>query len=142
VTGEEIAALARGWVGTPYRHQASLPGSGMDCLGLLRALWRAQFGREPLRVPAYRADWRDGTAGAELEAAAKRLLEPVERAGPGDVLLFRMWRALPPKHCGVVVAPGRFVHAQERIGVAEAALSPWWERKVYGVFRFPDQPPP
>jgi NlpC/P60 family putative phage cell wall peptidase len=95
-----------------------------------------------MAVPAYRADWRDGMAGAELEVAAKRLLEPVERAAPGDVLLFRMWRDLPPKHCGVVVEPGRFVHAQERIGVAEAALSPWWLGKVCGVFRFPDQPPP
>ena len=137
MTGEEVAALARSFCGTPYRHQASLPGAGMDCLGLLRALWRAQFGREPLRVPAYRADWRDARGGAELDAAATLLMVPVAQSGIGDVLLFRMWRDLPPKHCGVVVAPGRFVHAQERIGVAEAALSPWWERRVSGIFRFP-----
>ncbi|MGG2476222.1 peptidase P60, partial [Rhizobium sp. BR5] len=29
-----MLALAQGWIGTPYRHQASLQGVGCDCLGL------------------------------------------------------------------------------------------------------------
>ena len=37
---EQIVAAARGWVGTPYRHQASLKGIGADCLGLVRGVWR------------------------------------------------------------------------------------------------------
>ena len=28
------------WIGTPYRHQASLKGVGCDCLGLVRGVWR------------------------------------------------------------------------------------------------------
>lgn len=32
----DIVAAARGWIGTPYLHQASLKGVGTDCLGLVR----------------------------------------------------------------------------------------------------------
>ncbi len=32
-TREDIVRAARGWIGTPYRHQASLKGVGTDCLG-------------------------------------------------------------------------------------------------------------
>ena len=35
------------WIGTPYRHQASLKGVGCDCLGLVRGVWRAVIGAEP-----------------------------------------------------------------------------------------------
>ncbi|MFL5163197.1 MAG: peptidase P60, partial [Microvirga sp.] len=42
-----ILAEARSWIGTPYRHQASLKGIGCDCLGLLRGVWRGVMGREP-----------------------------------------------------------------------------------------------
>ena len=43
------------WIGTPYRHQASLKGVGCDCLGLVRGVWRAVIGDEPERAPPYRA---------------------------------------------------------------------------------------
>ena len=35
-----IVDLARGWIGTPYLHQASCRGIGCDCLGLVRGVWR------------------------------------------------------------------------------------------------------
>ncbi|MFD0934795.1 peptidase P60, partial [Methylobacterium trifolii] len=40
LTGADVVAQARLWLGTPYRHQASLAGVGCDCLGLLRGVWR------------------------------------------------------------------------------------------------------
>lgn len=140
MTGAERAALARAFVGTPYRHQASAPGVGCDCLGLVRALWRAEFGREPMRVPPYRPDWRDSQSAPMLEQAARTLLECIdaEAAEAGDIALFRFRRDLPAKHCAVIVAPGRFVHAQERVGVVEAAFSDWWRRRAAGYFRFPE----
>ena len=52
-----IIAEARGWIGTPYMHQASLKGIGCDCLGLLRGVWRAIHGTEPEPPPAYAPDW-------------------------------------------------------------------------------------
>ena len=48
----DVVATARGWLGTPYLHQASCRGAGCDCLGLLRGLWRALAGAEPAARPA------------------------------------------------------------------------------------------
>ena len=42
LTRAAIVAEARAWIGTPYRHQASLKGIGCDCLGLLRGIWRGE----------------------------------------------------------------------------------------------------
>lgn len=44
---DRVVAEARGWVGTPYVHQASARGAGADCLGLVRGVWRGVFGDEP-----------------------------------------------------------------------------------------------
>ena len=136
---EEIVAVARGWIGTPYHHQASLRGVGCDCLGLLRGIWRELVGPEPVSVPPYRPDWAEA-AGREtlLEAACAHLvgIDP-ESAGPGDVLLFR-WRAhLPAKHCAVLSGPGTMIHAHDGAAVAEIPVAPWWGRRVAGAFRFP-----
>ena len=50
--GATVVAHARAWIGTPYEHQASCRGSGTDCLGLLRGLWRELLGAEPETPPA------------------------------------------------------------------------------------------
>jgi len=136
--GEAIAAEARGWIGTPYRHQGATRGAGADCLGLVRGIWRALYGGEPGAVPAYGADWRDAGIGDALEVAARRYL--VERDGParaGDVVLFRLMRHRPARHCGVMVADDRFVHSQEHLGVVEVAMGESWARRVAGVFGWP-----
>ena len=137
-SGADIALLARAWIGTPYRHQASRRGAGADCLGLIRGIWRELYGNEAGPVPAYGSDWRDLGAGDALETAALRHL--VARDGPlevGDVVLFRLMRHRPARHCGIMVGPDRFVHAQEHIGVAEVALGESWARRVAGAFGFP-----
>ena len=54
-----VIDVARGWIGTPYVHQASVPGAGCDCLGLVRGVWREVFGAEPEPVPAYTRDWSE-----------------------------------------------------------------------------------
>ena len=70
VTRADIVAEARAWIGTPYRHQASLKGVGCDCLGLVRGVWRAVIGDEPERAPAYSRDWAE--ASGERNAGARR----------------------------------------------------------------------
>ncbi len=135
---DRIVAEALAWVGTPYRHQASLKGVGCDCLGLVRGVWRAVIGPEPEVAPAYSPDWAE--AGADsLAQAALRHLRPVVpgEMAPGDVLLFRWRPELPARHAAILVAPVRFVHAQAGAAVAGAALSPWWRRRLCGVFAFP-----
>jgi NlpC/P60 family putative phage cell wall peptidase len=137
---DRIVAEARSWIGTPYRHQASLKGVGCDCLGLLRGVWRSAMGTEPELPPPYSPDWAE--AGADtLVAAARRHLVEVEcsTATAGDVLLFR-WRAdFPAKHCAIATSESTMVHAHDGACVAEVAFRPWWRRHLVHAFRFPGQ---
>lgn len=99
MTPETIVTLARTWIGTPYRHQASLKGVGCDCLGLLRGVWREALGPEPEAAPPYAASWAESAPPGRdpLAEVAGRHLVPAE--GPpraGDVLLFRFRASLRP----------------------------------------------
>jgi NlpC/P60 family putative phage cell wall peptidase len=138
-TRAAIVAEARAWIGTPYRHQASLKGVGCDCLGLVRGVWRAVLGAEPEGVPAYAADWAEASSGEPLAEAALRHLVAIDLAdiAPGDVLLFR-WRAgLTAKHAAIATTRERMVHAHDGAAVAEVALAPWWRRRLAYAFQFP-----
>lgn len=137
---------ARGWLGTPYVHQAACKGAGCDCLGLLLGLWRELHGAVPAAVPAYTSDWSE-TSGEErlLEAARSHLSEkPLADAAPGDVLIFRMRAGAVAKHVGLQtqLLPGpRFIHAYSGRGVTEGALTTPWARRVVARFAFPEPPP-
>src|SRR5262245_46482540 len=74
IAREAIVVAARGWLGTPYHHQASLRGVGCDCLGLIRGVWRELVGPEPQGMPAYTRDWGDATGSEPLLAAALKHL--------------------------------------------------------------------
>lgn len=139
MSADQVVAAARIFLGTPYRHQASLAGAGCDCLGLLRGVWRALYGSEPMTMPPYRADMRDpANAGALLRAAETLLVAEAGPVAAGQVMLFRLGRSAEPKHCGILVSGQRFIHAQERLGVVEANLTEAWARRVSGRFRFPE----
>ena len=137
-----IVTAARGWIGTPYVHQASLRGSGADCLGLLRGVWREVLGTEPEAVPAYTMDWSEPQGEERLWQAARRHLVPKPPAAeaPGDILLFRMRDGSVAKHLGLQTETGTaaaFVHAYTGHGVIESALSQPWRRRIAARFAFP-----
>lgn len=135
--------IAREWIGTPYRHQASTKGAGADCLGLLRGVWRELYGKEPEAVPAYTADWSEPEGAERLWQAARRHLVPCDLREPvrvGDVLLFRMRAGSVAKHLGIAAdRHGRptFIHAYSGHGVLESPLSAPWARRIVARFAFP-----
>ncbi len=136
---DQIIAETHSWIGTPYRHQASLKGVGCDCLGLIRGVWRSVYGDEPEQIPGYSPDWAEAGGQETLASAARRHLDEIDPLAvqPADILLFR-WRALmPAKHAAILIASDRFVHAHDGAAVATAALSPWWRRRLAYAFRFP-----
>lgn len=141
---ETIVEIARGWVGTPYRHQAACRGAGTDCLGLVRGVWRDVMGREPEVPPAYSMDWSEPQRQESLWIAASSHLSEQRQAtdglAAGDVILFRMRTGAVAKHLGIVSAVGAspaFIHAYEKHGVVESPLSRPWQRRIVARFKFP-----
>lgn len=139
-TQARAVEIARGYLGTPYHHQASRRGVGCDCLGLVRGIWRELYGEEAAEPPAYSRDWAEARGAETLLAAATVWLiaKPVEAAQRGDVLVFRYHAGIPAKHCAIVSGDGSMIHALERAGVVEVPLAPWWRRRIAGVFAFPE----
>lgn len=141
---EHIVAAARGWIDTPYLHQASCKGAGTDCLGLLRGIWREVLGAEPEVPPAYSMDWSEPARIEALWQAAERHLTPKPRddEAAGDVLLFRMRHGAVAKHLGIggrIGAEASFIHAFSGHAVLESPLSLPWRRRIVARFTFPEE---
>jgi NlpC/P60 family putative phage cell wall peptidase len=101
----DVLAIARAWIGTPYRHQGAVKGLGCDCLGLIRGICRELYGAEPEAVPAYAADWAERTGEERLLQAAGRhflVVPSFAESRPGDLVLFRFRPHLAAKHAGIL----------------------------------------
>ena len=140
---EAVIAAARAWLGTPYHDQASLRGVGCDCLGLARGVWRDLIGAEPQPIPPYSRDWGEtGVREVLADGARGMMIEiPLARIGPGALVLFRMAPRAIAKHVGILTAPDQFIHAYDRLGVIEEALTTAWSRRIAFAFRFPTAAP-
>lgn len=136
---EKIVAEARGWIGTPYRHQAGMKGVGCDCLGLVLGVWRALYGELPEEVPPYAPDWAEAGGREILAEAAGRYLYACagEEIAAGDLLIFRWRPHVPAKHLAIATGPDRMIHAHDGAEVAEVAITPFWRRKIAYRFSFP-----
>jgi NlpC/P60 family putative phage cell wall peptidase len=140
IDGAAVIAAARGWIGTPYRHQASVKGAGCDCLGLLRGVWRELGGAEPESLPPYAPDWGESDGRETLRDGLARHLSPVAvtAIAPGDILLFRMRPRGPAKHCGILAARDdvqTLIHARQNTRVSEEVFSPFWRARLAFAFR-------
>lgn len=140
-----IVAAARTWIGTPYRHQASLRGAGCDCLGLIRGTFRDVYGYEPEQPEAYSPNWAEETGEETMRDAARRhLIEidsvPFRDGAPltiGDVVLIRVKERGPAKHSAITSGPVMIIHAYDRHAVAECTLPDAWRRRIAYAFQFP-----
>ncbi|MEM9795802.1 MAG: NlpC/P60 family protein [Pseudomonadota bacterium] len=138
-----VVGIARSWIGTPYVHQASVKGSGTDCLGLIRGVWREALGEEPAVVPPYTADWFEPQREERLWNAARSHLLAVladRPYRPGEVLLFRMRDGSIAKHLGILSKTGTastFIHAYSGQGVLESSFSRPWQKRVVARFDYP-----
>lgn len=137
---EQVLEAARGWLGTPYRHQASVKGAGCDCLGLLRGVWREVYGVEAEKPPAYRPEWFDMRKDELLLAKARQYLIPLKTLDEGiagDALVFRMRRGSSAKHCAILAPGGYMIHALTGKDVEEVYMGPQYLDARVQAFRFP-----
>ena len=138
--GGGIVDIARGWIGTPYVHQASVKGAGCDCLGLLRGVWRELGRDEPETLPNYAPDWGEAGGGETLYMGLARHFAEIPLCGlkPGDIAVFRMLPRVPAKHCGLVAERAgqmTLIHARQNKRVSEEPFSPLWRKKLAFGFR-------
>lgn len=106
-----LLARAAAWLGTPWQHNQCVRGAGVDCAQLVKAVY-VEAGVVPdFDVDAYPMDFmlhQDAERlCASIEANGGR---QVERAAPGDIVVWRFGRSF--SHAGLVVEwPGRVIHA-------------------------------
>lgn len=140
---DDVVTAARRWIGTPYEHQASCLGAGADCLGLVRGIWRELCGAEPMVMPAYTPDWSEPARDEVLLRSIAQFFPVVDEGFTrGDVLVFRLKKGGVAKHLAIVSGAypnAKIIHAYSGRGVVETPLSTHWERRIAGVFRFPDR---
>ena len=137
--GNQIVTAARRWLGTPYVHQATTMGSGTDCLGLIRGVWREVVGIEPENAPDYSPDWGEVSGNETMLNAANRWFVriTIDQANAGDLILFRWKQASVVRHAGILTEPNRFIHAYEKAGVVESTLGSQWRTRIAAAFQFP-----
>ncbi|MGR4871732.1 C40 family peptidase [Variovorax sp. LARHSF232] len=113
---------ALGFLGVPYRRGGNTAETGLDCSGLVRAVYNQTLG---LVLPRR----------AEEQAAATEKIDRSELK-PGDLVFFNtMRRAF--SHVGVYIGDGKFVHAP-RTGASvriEDMNGSYWQRRFNGARR-------
>ncbi|HEU4589383.1 MAG TPA: NlpC/P60 family protein [Steroidobacteraceae bacterium] len=135
IPSSTVVAEARGWVGTPFRHQGRAR-HGIDCIGLAIEVAKAcgvldgEYGFD-----AYPRTPQSGVMLAEL----RRLCFPVGRAAPGTLIVCQWHR--DPQHVAIV-ADGHhgptLIHALQSAGkVVEHGYDAVWQRVTKHVFALP-----
>ena len=113
---ERLVAAAEGWLRTPYHHAARVHGVGVDCIGLLAAVYQEAGLVDRVELPFYPPDWmmhRDQER--LLMGVREHRLKEVERPLPGDIALFRFGRCY--SHGAIITEWPCLIHAFSGIGV-------------------------
>lgn len=136
-TRDEVLAVAKSWIDTPWRHQASVKGVGADCVGLIRGtaiesrLIDIAAESRP-DVAQFKGYGRKPFAGA-LERGCAMFLDPIaiEDARIADVFLMRFDG--DPQHLAIVssVFPLRVIHSYATARkVCENGIDGEWKQGV------------
>ena len=133
MTGQDIIAVAREFLKTPFVHQGRLPGKALDCAGLV-VVTAQRLGLEVIDVQDYSRLPNNGALEAMLDIQPS--LHGVGRgeAQPGDVLLMKFKKE--PTHLGIH-AGDNLIHCWQPVGmVCEHRFDEAWQRRVVAVYRF------
>lgn len=142
ITGEDIALAARGWVGTPFRHQGRGPG-GIDCIGLVARVARdlALVDGDVIdAIERRHSGYGTEPSGGRLQRLLDDYMLPVAPADRqiGDVALMRFVRE--PQHVAILDRDGGrwlIIHAYQRVGACvRHGLDRAWAARIVRLYRF------
>lgn len=122
VTGADIVATAKKYLGTPYKYGGNSP-SGFDCSGFVYYVYRS-LGINISRTQA--TMYKQGT--------------PVSKSDlkPGDLVFFQNTYKVGISHVGIYVGDGEFIHSPSSGKVVSYAdlNSTYYTNHYYGAVRY------
>lgn len=108
------------WKGTSYRLGGESK-NGIDCSALLMIVMKDQFG---VKIPRTTHEQID----KGLKVSPRNLM-------PGDFVFFKT--GANTLHVGILIRPGKFMHASTSQGVTISELNnPYWRSRIIGYRRF------
>jgi len=118
---DKLASAARHFLGLPYRWGGMSERHGMDCSGLIKALFAT------LHVDLPRTSREQFHAGENVA---------VENLQAGDLLFFSS-DGVTPDHVGLYLGDNRFVHAEKKAGhvILTDLHQPWYVKHFLGARR-------
>lgn len=146
----DIVLQAQTWIGTPYRHQQSVKGSGVDCVGLILGVGSAL---SILHIPADR--WRPYARYARLPnprrmtRAMNEFLVKLEdvtlETVPDGAIAWIQWRERAPMHLAIIDReegqPVRMIHALSTVGeCVHHIVNETWESRIVSYWDWPGAP--
>ena len=136
-TRQQIVTSGMRWLGTPFKHDASVLGVGVDCARLVEAAPRGVGLYNGIILPRYRPDPDPDVMRQILNAFLDPI--PFSELRQADVIWFRV---VKPQHLGLVVStdPLTILHAfngaPERQEVILTRVFGIWRERIVGCFRY------
>lgn len=126
---QELVNEGMSYLGIRYRFGGTSPATGLDCSGLVQAVFRNALGLDLPRTAREMASRGDKIGKQDLK--------------PGDLVFFNtMRRAF--SHVGIYVGDGQFLHSPSSGGgvrVEDMGAS-YWSKRFNGARRVVDEPAP
>ena len=124
VTGSQIVAKAKQYLGVPYKYGGSSP-SGFDCSGFVYYVYRS-LGINISRTQATMYGQGRPISKSELQ--------------PGDLVFFQNTYKAGISHVGIYVGDGKFIHSPHSGEVVSYAnlYSDYYTSHYYGAARYTD----
>ena len=111
---ENIADEAIKYKGTPYVYGGNNP-SGFDCSGFVQYVYKKNGYELPRTV-------------SNMEKVLKKTKSPLK----GDIVIFEN-----PKHTGIYMGNGMFIHASSSRGVVIDNLNQsWYKKRLKGIYSY------
>lgn len=137
ITGDQIVAKAREYIGTRWTHKGRVKGVGVDCVGLLVGVF-SELGLEVVDNLEY-------SSGDEIEllnsCLAKHGVKREGEAREGDVIVFRNTLSVGSQpmlnHVGIMTGEGSFIHSwstPSAMRVVETPLDDFWSKWIVATY--------
>lgn len=134
-----LLAEARGWIGTPWRHQGRTKGVGVDCVGFVIEVARAVGVLSVDEAANYRRRPDGVTLPAKLDAYLAR--KPTSALAPADIVMIRTDAVADHvAFVGDYPAGGlTLLHAYLPMRrVVEHRLDAAWRRRIVAAYALPE----